>query len=31
MAGLRTVLAEDEPAVLTVQQQQAEQMKGSWR
>ena len=30
-AGSRPVLAEEEPAVLTVQQQQAEQMKVYWK
>ena len=30
-AGSRTALAEEEPAVLTVQQQQAEQMKVFWK
>jgi anaphase-promoting complex subunit 2 len=30
-AGSRTVLAEEETAVLTVQQQQAEQMKVFWK
>lgn len=30
-AGSRTALAEEEPAVLTVQQQQAEQMKVYWK
>lgn len=30
-AGSRAVLAEEQPAVLTVQQQQAEQMKVYWK
>jgi hypothetical protein len=30
-AGSRPVLAEEEPAMLTVQQQQAEQMKVFWK
>lgn len=30
-AGSRAVLAEEEPAMLTVQQQQAEQMKVFWK